>query len=47
MAFAYRLDAISQDPINSISRAQTLPLALVMDAAASKALRTGPYTIGT
>jgi hypothetical protein len=39
MAFAYRLDAISQGPKKS--RAQPLPLALIMDAARIKSITHG------
>jgi hypothetical protein len=46
IALSYRLDAISQSPKNSrFPGPNPLPLALVMDLHASKALRTGPYTI--
>jgi hypothetical protein len=44
MALAYRLDAISEGPKNSrIPGPNPLPLALVMDMHASKALCTGLY----
>ncbi len=43
MALAYRLDAISQSPKNSLfPGTNPLPLALLMDLHASKTLRTGP-----
>ncbi len=44
MAFAYQLDAISQGPKNSrFPGPNPLPIALIMNLYASKALCTGPY----